>query len=537
METLRNDHAGLSTSVWMATATPPSFPALAQNEHADVCIVGAGIAGLTTAYWLGRAGRSVMVLDDGPILSGETERTTAHLATALDDRYFELERLHGENGARLAAESHAAAIDAIAQIILEEKIDCDFVRLNGYLFSSPGESEETLERELAAAHRCGLTEVEIVPRAPLGAFDTGRALRFPRQAQIHPLEYLAGLAQAITRNGGRIYTQTHATKIEGGEPARVETRDGPVVTAGAVVVATNTPVNDWLTMHTKQSAYRTFVIGATVPSGSINKGLYWDTADPYHYVRLQTPRPGASPTSASDLLLVGGEDHKTGQSDDAEARYERLEKWARARFPVISGIRFKWSGQVVDPVDGLAFIGRNPLDQKNVYLATGFSGNGMTYGTIAGSLLTDLILGRENAWAALYNPSRKTFAAAETFARETINVAAQYGDWLTPGQVKEDLLVAKGTGAIVRRGLYKIAVYCDDSGQMHECSAICPHLGGIVAWNHSEETWDCPCHGSRFDKFGQVLNGPAITNLPAAASPNMMETGKSRPDMAEVTRL
>jgi glycine/D-amino acid oxidase-like deaminating enzyme len=212
-----NDHAGLSTSVWMATATPPSFPALAKNEHADVCIVGAGIAGLTTAYLLGRAGRSVIVLDDGPIVSGETERTTAHLATALDNRYFELERLHGENGARLAAESHAAAIDAIAQIILEESIDCDFARLNGYLFSSPGESGETLERELAAVHRCGLTEVELVPRAPLGAFDTGRALRFPRQAQFHPLKYLAALAQAITRDGGRIFTQTHATKIEGGE--------------------------------------------------------------------------------------------------------------------------------------------------------------------------------------------------------------------------------------------------------------------------------------------------------------------------------
>ena len=519
-----NDHAGKTISVWMATATLPSFSALAKNEDADICIVGAGMAGLTTAYLLGRAGKSVIVLDDGPIVSGETERTTAHLVTALDDRYFELERLHGGNGARLAAASHAAAIDHIEAIVAEEQIDCDFERLDGYLFAPPGESCEGLESELAAAHRAGLTTTEIVPRAPLGSFDTGPALRFPRQAQFHPLKYLAALAQAIIRNGGRIHTQTHATKIDGGEPARVETRGGPVVTAGTVVVATNTPVNDLLAIHTKQAAYRTFVIGAEVPSGSISKGLYWDTADPYHYVRLQTFRPSVSPVSVSDLLIVGGEDHKTGQADDAEARYGRLEEWARVRFPEITGIRFRWSGQVVEPVDGLAFIGRNPIDQPNVFVATGFSGNGMTYGTIAGKLLADLIQGRENPWASLYEPSRKTLGAAETFAREAINMAIQYGDWITKGDAREDLIVPPGTGAIVRRGLNLIAVYCDDSGRRHECSAVCPHLGGILSWNHSEETWDCPCHGSRFDKFGQVLNGPAITNLHAAATPNPVES-------------
>lgn len=518
-----NQHAGKSRSVWMATAKLPSFPSLAADEHADVCIVGAGIAGLTSAYLLGRAGKFVIVLDDGSIASGETERTTAHLVTALDTRYFELERLHGEKGARLAAESHAAAIDQIEKIVAVEKIDCDFERVDGYLFAPPEASKETLEPELAAARRAGLTDVEILSRAPLGSFVTGSALRFPEQAQFHPLKYLAALAQAIIRDGGRIYTQTHATHIEGGERAHIETRDGPVVTAGAVVVATNTPVNNLLAIHTKQAAYRTFVIGAVVPRGSINQGLYWDTANPYHYLRLQTLRPGAFSPPVNDVLIVGGEDHKNGQADDAEARYGRLEEWARSRFPMITGIEFKWSGQVVEPVDGLAFIGRNPLDKENVFVATGFSGNGMTYGTIAGQLLTDLILGRENVWAALYDPSRKTLRAAKTFTRETLNMAAQYGDWFTHGDVEEDVLVPAGTGAIVRRGLRKIAAYCDDEGQLHECSAVCPHLGGIVAWNHSEETWDCPCHGSRFDKFGTVLNGPAITNLPPVTTPNPAE--------------
>lgn len=312
MKIFMKDHAGKSISVWMATKTLPSFTALTKNEHADVCIVGAGIAGLTTAYLLGRAGLSVIVLDDGPIVSGETERTTAHLSTALDDRYFDLEQLHGDKGARLAAESHAAAIDQIERIVIEEKIDCDFERVDGYLFVPPDESSEILEREMAATHRAGLTDTELCAKVPVASFDTGPALRFPRQAQFHPLKYLAALAQAIVRDGGRIYTETHASKIEGGEPARIETRGGAVVTAEAVVVATNTPVNDRLVIHTKQAAYRTFVIGASVPAGSVHKALYWDTPDPYHYVRLQSlPQPHPS-SPASDLLIVGGEDHKTG---------------------------------------------------------------------------------------------------------------------------------------------------------------------------------------------------------------------------------
>jgi glycine/D-amino acid oxidase-like deaminating enzyme/nitrite reductase/ring-hydroxylating ferredoxin subunit len=508
------DHAGKSTSIWMANATLPSFPKLLMDEQAHVCIVGAGIAGLTTAYLLGRAGKSVIVLDDGPIVSGETERTTAHLVTALDDRYVDLERLHGEQGARLAAESHSAAISQIERIVRVENIDCDFERLDGYLFVPPDESTDILDKEMAAAQRAGLTDVHMVARAPIASFDTGRTLCFPRQAQFHPLKYLAALANAVVRDGGRIYTETHAVKIEGGDSARVETRDGQTVTSGAVVVATNTPVNDLLAIHTKQAAYRTYVIGAMVPADSIQKGLFWDTMNPYHYVRLSHSSSGAN-----DVLIVGGEDHKTGQADDAETRYGRLEKWARAHFP-ITKIEFRWSGQVMETVDGLAFIGRNPLDQPNVFIATGDSGNGMTHGTIAGMLLTDLIQERDNAWSALYEPSRKTLGGLNTFAGETLNMAAQYADWVTPGDVEEDLLVPPGSGAVVRRGLTKIAVYCDDAGKLHEISAVCPHLGGIVAWNHSEKTWDCPCHGSRFDRYGKVVNGPSISDLSPAKEPS-----------------
>lgn len=518
---MSSDSAGQTISVWMATAEVPKQSALAGDQDCDVCIVGAGISGMTTAYLLTREGQRVIVLDDGPIGGGMTERTTAHLVTALDDRYYELERLHGERGARLAAESHGAAIDRIEAIVAEEKIDCDFERLDGYLFTPPDESTEELEDELKAAHRAGLTDIEFVDRAPIKDFDTGRALRFPRQAQFHPTKYLAGLARAIERDGGKIYTHTHASNIEGGrESARIETEGGPTITARAVVVATNTPVNDRVVIHTKQAPYITYVIGARVPAGSVTKALFWDTPDPYHYVRIQSgpfkaleTEEGTVKAGDYDILIVGGEDHKTGQADDANKRFAWLERWTRTRFPMIEGIEFRWSGQVMEPIDGLAFIGRNPLDEENVFIATGDSGNGMTHGTIAGILLTDLILGRSNDWATIYDPSRITLMAGVEFAKENLNVAAQYTDYVTPGEVDSAKEIKPGEGAIERRGLSKVAVYKDESGAVHERSAVCTHLGCIVDWNSKEKTWDCPCHGSRFDAMGTVVQGPANADL------------------------
>ena len=506
-----NTHAGSSVSVWMGTAARPEFPSLTQNEHADVCIVGGGIAGLTTAYLLTQAGKTVIVLDNGPIFSGETQQTTAHLVTVLDKRYFELERLHGEDGAKLAAESHAAAIDTIENIVREEHIDCDFERVEGYLFNAADEEPDLLDRELAAARRAGLTNTEMVDRAPSISFNTGRALLFRRQAQFHPLKYLAALALAIVRGGGRIFTETHVTEVNGGESAHVVTSGGSIVSCDAIVIATHTPANDRLIMPMKQAAYRSYVIGLTIPAGTVPKALYWDTGAPYHYIRITGTKDGMSP--AQEVLIVGGEDHKTGQADDADTRYARLEQWTRERFPMATDIRFRWSGQIMQSADGLAFIGRNPLDHDNVYVVTGDSGTGLMHGTIAGLLITDLIQGRQNPWTDLYNPSRVTMAAAKDFAREAVNSASQYLDWLTDGGVGHKEQILFGTGEVVRHGLTKVAVYRAPDGTFHECSAVCPHLGGIVRWNHEEKTWDCPAHGSRFDSVGTVLNGPANENL------------------------
>ena len=526
---MQQDHSGQSLSLWMVTSPDAPSSPLVEDARTDVCVVGAGIAGMTTAYLLARHGKSVIVLDDGPIGGGQTQRTTAHLSNAIDDRYFEIERLHGAEGAELAAESHTAAIDRIEAIVRESWIDCEFLRLDGYLLLAPGESAELLDRELATAHRAGLRDVERIARAPLASFDTGPCLRFPRQAQFHPLKYLAGLADAIKRTRGRIFTGTHAQTIEGGKPARIKTSSGRTVTADAVVVATNTPVNDLVAIHTKQAPYLSYVIGATVPRGAVPAALYWDTLDPYHYVRTQ-PFSGEARTAGEgdpdgqDVLIVGGEDHKTGQADESSQRYARLEAWARERFPMIRDIKFRWSGQVMETIDGLAFIGRNPLDEPNVFIATGDSGMGMTHGTIAGILLTDLNLGRENPWATLYDPSRKPLRALGKFAKENLNVARQYGDWLTGGDVDSADQIKPGMGAVVRRGLTKVAVYRDESGVLHERSAICPHLGCIVHWNDAEATWDCPCHGSRFDRFGAVLNGPANRDLAGAEKPAMVGT-------------
>jgi glycine/D-amino acid oxidase-like deaminating enzyme/nitrite reductase/ring-hydroxylating ferredoxin subunit len=497
---------GGTNSPWTPGELTAQLRPLDADLRADVCIVGGGISGMTTAYLLACEGRSVVVLDDGPMGAGETGRTTAHLSNAFDDRYYEVERLFGENGARLVAESHTAAINRIEEIVCREQIDCDFERLDGYLFVPPDCSEDVLARELAAARRAGLHDVDWVDRAPISDFDTGRCLRFPRQAQFDPLKYLEGLVRGTLQRDGRIYSLTHAQEIKGGSPACVTTANNHRVNAGAVVVATNAAVNDSIILSTRESKYRTYVIGAWVPRGSVTKALYWDTSDPYHYVRVQC-------CGDDDLLIVGGEDERVGTHDDGDERFAELYRWTRKRFPMIGRIEFCWSGHIVEPTDTVAFIGRMPLSEGNVFVVTGDSGQGMTHGTIAGMLLTDLIQGRRNEWASLYDPARLTSIGTIDFLNENLMVTAHYTDWLTGGEVSSTDELERDEGCIVRRGLTKIAAYRDDQGVLHERQAICTHLGCVVAWNSTEQSWDCPCHGSRFDKLGHVINGPANSDL------------------------
>lgn len=506
--------SGRTTSTWMATAAVPHFEPLEADETADVCVVGAGIAGLSAAYELARRGRKVVVLDDNVIGEGETGRTTAHLSFALDDGYARLEAVHGREGARLAAESHRKAVDRIEEIAKLEQIDCEFERLDGYLFGTTERDRSTMEAELEAARRAGL-DVSWVDRAPIPGFDSGKCLKFPGQGQFHVLKYLAGLAQAIDSQGGKIYTGTRVRKVEGGDAPKVRTEKGQTVEAGSVVVATNAPISDWMTMQTKLYPYRTYAIAADVPVGAVLTALFWDLAEPYHYVRLQRvqPKGGGKP---SELLIVGGEDHKVGQADDQAERFGRLENWARAHFPAMGRVEFRWSGQVVEPQDGLAYIGRDPGGGPNVYVVTGDSGHGITHGVIGGMLLTGLIVDGTHPWSGVYEPSRKSLRTAGTFLKENLNVARQYVDWVKAGEVKDPSEIPSGSGAVMREGRSMVAVYRDPKGNYTRKSAVCPHLGCIVHWNDLEKSWDCPCHGSRFAPDGHAVNGPTLAGLSPA---------------------
>jgi glycine/D-amino acid oxidase-like deaminating enzyme/nitrite reductase/ring-hydroxylating ferredoxin subunit len=504
-----------STSLWLETAQPARQPSLTADTRADVCVIGAGIAGVTTAYLLGKEGRAVVLIEAGTPGWGMTGMTTAHLSDVIDDRYTEMIRLHGEDGARLACDSHRSAIARIESICQQEQIDADFRRVSGYLFLSPEHDERFLDEELDAARRAGL-EVEKLVRAPVEGFESGPCLHFPRQGQFHPLKYLNGVLDAFTRAGGRLYGGVRAVKVQGGPTAEVETAAGPRITAKAVVVATNSPFIDLFAIHTKQAPYYSYVVAARLPHGAVTPALYWDTQDPYHYVRLHrttNTELGGDNTDPVDLLIVGGEDHKTAQESDSAGRFASLERWMRQHYPTAGPLEFRWSGQVMETQDGLAFIGRNPLDANNVYVATGDSGMGMTHGTIAGMLICDLIQGRPNRWALLYDPSRIRAGAVGDFLKENLNVAAQYGSWLTPGEVKSVDEIIPNTGAVIREGATKVAVFRDEAGELHRHSAVCTHLGCIVAWNKAASTWDCPCHGSRFAADGRVINGPASQDL------------------------
>jgi glycine/D-amino acid oxidase-like deaminating enzyme/nitrite reductase/ring-hydroxylating ferredoxin subunit len=422
------------------------------------------------------------------------------------------------------AESHTAAIDCAERIVREHKIDCNFERLNGYLFLPPGGSVRELMQELEAIHRAGLRDVERVDSVPNTKIASDAVLRFPQQAQFHPLKYLNGLARVIVDLGAQIFTGTRVVSVEDGDTVKVKTPEGYTISAQAAVVATNCPINDRLVIHSKQAPYATYVICLRV-TRQVDHALFWDTAltaedekqeigpVPYHYVRLARDEEG-------DVLMIGGEDHKTGQAEDWEQRFAKLERWARDRFPFIGEITDRWSGQVMEPVDGVAYIGRNPGEQ-NVYVVTGDSGNGITHGILAGSLIFDLVAGRENPWAKLYEPSRKTLKprVLADYVAENANVAAQFRDYVTSGSVKALNEIKPGEGAVLRDGAKKIAAYRDDSGKLHALSAVCPHLKCVVRWDGCEKTWDCPCHGSRFDAFGCVLNGPAVSDLESIEVP------------------
>ncbi len=510
-----NETSGANIPVWFSNnVLSQSYEKLNKDVNTDILVIGGGISGLSVAYCLAKAGRKVVLVEDGFLGSGETGRTTAHLTCALDDRYFELENIFDEETAKLAADSHFAAVEWIANTIAINNIDCDFRRVDGYLFLSDSDSMETLTKEYEATQRAGL-KTSLINETPSIVLNGNKsALKFPDQGQFHIIKYINGLAEALRQMDCNIYTETKAENItkEGA------TANGYTIKANHIVVATNTPINDWVTMHTKQWPYRSYVIASKIKKGELPYALWWDTGtdkshskvEPYHYVRLE------SFDEKNDILIIGGEDHKTGQSEDndlnEEDRYMNLESWAKNHFPSFNTIDFKWSGQVIEPIDSLAYIGKNPGDE-NIYIITGDSGNGMTHGTLGGLIISDLITGKINPWVKIYDPSRITLKTSLNYLKEVGNMVKQYADWLTINGLSETEKLIPGEGGIFTSGTKKYAIYKDENDELHMCSAVCPHLGAILQWNNDEKTFDCPMHGSRFTTDGIVINGPAVTDL------------------------
>lgn len=497
-----------SRPIWLDDAPRISAPPFAASISVDVAVVGAGIAGLSVAYEIARRGQSVAVLDRGAIGRGMTARTTAHLASELDDLYAKLAKRRGEETARLYAQSQRAAIDSIEAIVRSERIACDFARLDGYLFAPTTDRIAELEEEYDAASEAGMP-VAWAERAPLPGVETGPCLRFPDQARVHPLKYLAGLAHAISAKGGRLFANSPVESIEERDAdVMVKLQNGGGIRAAYVVVAANTPFNDRVAIHTKQAPYRTYAMAFEAERGAVADALMWDTLDPYHYVRIQ-------PQGRRDAVIVGGEDHKTGLADDAETRFANLEGWARARFPGIGAISHAWSGQVYEPIDYLPYVGRNP-GQERVFIVTGDSGQGMTMGATAGLLIPDLIEGKPNAWEEIFKPARKSLSDTLAYASENKDVVANLAEYVVAKTKSSAAEIAPGEGALLRDGLKILAAYRTPAGELQVRSATCTHVGCVVHWNSFETCWDCPCHGSQFSPEGEVLQGPAFKPLAEA---------------------
>jgi glycine/D-amino acid oxidase-like deaminating enzyme/nitrite reductase/ring-hydroxylating ferredoxin subunit len=499
--------------LWRATHQLRRFPTLNGDRETDTVVVGGGVSGLTAAVLLARAGRRVSVVERDGIGSGETGNTTAHLTEAIDSRYHTIVKDFGEENARLVAQSTRDAVNCLEAFAKESGGGCGFSRLPGYLYAESQQDVEQLANELDAARRAGCS-VAWVDETPV-PFRTAGAVRWEQQAQVDAMAYLEALLHEATKQGVRVYENTRVISVDDGEPCSVETDRG-AIRARDVLVAANVPVNNRVLLHTKLAPYRSYVIANE--TGAAVDGLFWDTAEPYHYIRMHT-------VGGRRYLIVGGEDHRTGEEGETDVHYERLIDYAAQRFG-ITGATYRWSGQIIEPVDGLPYIGLNAAS-RHVYVATGYAGNGVTFGTLAGMIVSDLILGRSNPYAALYDATRiKPITAAFDYVAENAPFPAHLvKDRLTSFNAESRPVesLRPGEGAIFSTDEGKVAVCRDRDGVLHSVSPVCTHLACDVAWNHAEQTWDCPCHGSRFTPEGKVINGPAVADLswrplPAPAS-------------------
>lgn len=491
-------------SFWSDTASLPHFTAATRNHRVDVIVVGAGITGVTAAYLLKKAGLKVALLERDQVGGVDTGHTTAHLTRVTDLRLKEIAKVFGEEAARAVWDAGGAAIDQIAHLVRTEEIDCDFKWVPGYLHAPVGanasQSTDELREEATAAEKLGIAATfmgEIPALAVPG-------IKFPHQALFHPRKYLAGLLRSIDGDGSHVFENSAAGEILA-DPLRVKT-GGHELSADYLVLATHNPLVGNASMvgaalfQTKLSLYSSYALGAKVPSEQFPQASFWDTGDPYYYLRIDR-------RDDHDYAIFGGEDHKTGQVEDTAAVYERLEKKFRTLAPE-AVVDHRWSGQVIETNDGLPLIGETAEHQ---FVGTGYGGNGMTFGTLAAMMAVDAVMKRKNPWAELFDVHRKKIIGGTwTYVAENKDYPYYLvRNWLAGSEGKSLDVVGRGEGRILNLSGRKVAASRDEQGKVSLCSPVCTHLQCIVAWNNAEHTWDCPCHGSRFKPTGEVISGPA----------------------------
>jgi glycine/D-amino acid oxidase-like deaminating enzyme/nitrite reductase/ring-hydroxylating ferredoxin subunit len=502
-----------NTEPFWSEADVPSYSPLEKDLDVDVAVVGAGITGLTAAYLLAKAGKTVAVLERGRCGQGETGHTSGHLTMVTDTPLTELATRFDASHAQAVWDAGLASIVQIASIVHEHRIDCDFRWIDGYLHRPPGregqDNVDSLERTAALADEMGFDAmfVESVP------FAEGPGVRFATQARFHPRRYLAALARLVRDQGGHVHEESRADEVSDA-PLGVRA-NGRFVGCRDVFIATHMPVlsvpneKDAAVLQSKLAPYTTYVVAGSVRRGVIPDALFWDTGDPYRYLRIE-------PREEDDLVILGGADHKTGQASGTSERFHMLEEVLRAAVPECSPTH-RWSGQVLETPDGLPYLGRVG-DHR--YVATGYSGNGLTFGTVGAMIASDGILGRPNPWVDLFDPGRGPVRRGLwAYLKENADYPYyRVRDRFAGAEGKSLRAVERGQGKVVEYRGEKVAAFRDSNGALTVRSAVCTHMGCIVAWNDAERSWDCPCHGSRFTPGGDVIAGPAHDPLPEPES-------------------
>ena len=491
-------------SFWIASTLQSSYPTLTQDLKVDVAIVGAGLVGITAATLLKKAGKSVAVLEAGRVAEGVSGHTTAKVSSLHQLIYSKLIDQIGQDKARLYGESNQAALEQMATLVQDEHIDCDFERKDAYTFATEAKNLEKVKAEAEAAQLLGLP-ASYAGEAPL-PFDILGAVKFSHQAQFHPRKYILNLAGKIHGDGGYVFENTRVKTVDGENPCKVETVHGPTVSAKDVIVATHLPILDQGLFFAKTFPKRSYLIGARIDPARAPDAMLIGTGEKYRSIR-------ATPTAdGGQLLLIGGEGHKVGEADDTEQRYQRLAEYARQHFSVET-VDFYWSTQDMVSFDNLPYIGKLTPFNQHTYVATGFSLWGMTKSTLSAMILSDTILGNPNPWAELYDATRPSPFVTQDSMKNNLDVGTRWVGDRFKGLFDSPEKVAPGKGKVVTASGKKVAAYRDDSGTLHQVSAMCPHLGCIVDWNAAENSWDCPCHGSRFTPDGDILHGPAVNGL------------------------